>query len=99
MSAANTGHAAYDADAEIRDTLAGLPDDEARAVFCVAALAHAEQQLQILEKQAENVTAKAEEIMEMWNAKVDEAVVMREKAADEVDRWQAHVHTNGTGGA
>lgn len=88
MSAANTGHSAQDATVEVRGEQAELADGEAEGVACRAAVVHAEQQLACLEKQVENITAKLEKINEQWQAKLDEAIVMREAAADELDRWQ-----------
>lgn len=88
MSAANTGHSALDAQAGIRGELRDQPDDEREGRKLVAAVEHARRQLEILEEQADAVEAKADEVTDMWNEKVNEARDMADRAADELARLE-----------
>lgn len=92
MSVANTGHSALDAGAGIRGELADQPDDERVGRELVAAVAHARQQLEILEKQADAVEAKADEVIDMWQQKVDEARNMADDAADTLHQYEAKLN-------
>lgn len=80
-SGAKSGHAALDATAETED------GRESRGKFLRAAVEHAEQQLALLEDQADRLTVKFDELDAQWRAKIDEAEKIRAAAADERDRW------------
>lgn len=84
VSAANTGHSALDAQAGIRGELRDQPDDEREGRKLRSGVDFCRAQLEILEKQADDVEAKADEVTDMWNQKADEARRMADEKAQEL---------------
>lgn len=85
MTKAKVGHSALDPEVTVTAELAKLPDDEARLRFLQSAIDHAEAQLAIANDQYERVNAKADDVQEMWDAKVMEAHNIRVGAADTLE--------------
>lgn len=84
MSKAPVGHAAFDAEADIGDVLSTL-DTPSKRPFLEAAVAHAEEQRDILEDQYDRLVEKYETIRQQWEAKIDEAADMRDIAENTLE--------------
>lgn len=87
MTKANVGHSALDATAGIAESMAALPDDEARIAFLQAAVYHADGQLTIAEDQHDRLTTKAADVKAQWDAKVTEAGAIRDRARDDLEAF------------
>lgn len=86
MSKAQVGHYTFDADAGIVGALSEM-DTESRITFLRAAVAHAEQQRDILEEQYDRIVEKAHAVQTQWDAKIDEAADMRDQAENTLEAF------------
>lgn len=86
MKAAKNEQSALDPRAGVAG---GLPDDpEKRGVFLRAAVAHAQQQVDVTDGLVERISDKADDIAEQWEAKIDAAAETRRAAVAELAVWQ-----------
>lgn len=82
MSKASVGHSAHDVTAGLVEELTHLPDKDTQLAFLRAAIVHGEGQLEAAEQQVTSISDKRETVMDVWDAKLNEAEDIRDRAAE-----------------